>query len=70
MTAWWTLCMIRDIYFFMCEVRRQYAEQRVLGKVHKAYFPVAQISNPTNLMLLMLYLDNVSLYPSHKIHFS
>jgi hypothetical protein len=33
----------------------------VPARTHKAYFPTAQTSNPTNLVLLMLYLGNVSL---------
>jgi hypothetical protein len=48
----------------MCSKIKFYFSQRekgVLGRIHKAYIPIAHTSSPTNLALLILYLGNVNI---------
>jgi hypothetical protein len=40
---------------------------RVPNITHKAYFPIALTSNPTNLVCLMVYLGNVNLQCNNDI---
>jgi hypothetical protein len=41
--------------------RETKCKQGIPGRTHKAYFPIAETSSPTNIVLLMLYLGNLSL---------
>jgi len=59
-----------DQYFEVSNYSVQKRRQGGLGRLYKAYIPTAQTSSSTNFLLLMLYLNDVSLQYDNKMKFS